>query len=90
MFVARDQENRIFAHQTGAVNKQQGPQPKTPGTRYPKTPLKVPLNDDNATRTLGGKSILGGRTNGGNENIQTIGKGGQGGPKTNFKTPIGT
>lgn len=37
-------------------------QPKTPGARYPKTPLKVPLNDENAVHVLGGKSILGGRS----------------------------
>ena len=31
-------------------------QPKTPGARYPKTPLKVPLNDENASTAFAGKN----------------------------------
>lgn len=34
-------------------------QPKTPGNRYPKTPLKVPLNDENKNASLGGKQLKG-------------------------------
>lgn len=86
----QDQENLAFSHQAGAVAKQQQQtqgfrtlQPKTPGTRYPKTPLKIPLNDENATHGLGGKSVLRAKDN--NENIATIGKGG----KSNFVTPLG-
>ncbi len=36
----RDQENRVLAHQAGGTSKQQF-QAKTPGARYPITPLKV-------------------------------------------------
>lgn len=67
MFAARDQENLVSAHQAAASTKQQattrGLQPKTPGARYPKTPLKIPLNDENAVRGLGGaKAVLGNKT----------------------------
>lgn len=66
MFAAHDQENLVSIHQTVANGKQHGTtrglQPKTPGARYPKTPLKVPLNDENAARGLGGKSILNNKT----------------------------
>ena len=86
----KDQENLAFSHQAGAVAKQQQQaqgfrtlQPKTPGARYPKTPLKIPLNDENATQGLGGKSVLRPKNN--NENMATIGKGG----KSSFVTPSG-
>lgn len=64
MFAAHDQENLVSIHQTAANTKQQQNartlQPKTPAARYPKTPLKVPLNDENTTRGFGGgKSNLG-------------------------------
>lgn len=68
MFAARDQENLVSIHQATANNKQQGTtttrglQPKTPGARYPKTPLKVPLNDENVARGLGGKNVLADKT----------------------------
>lgn len=84
-----DQENLAFSHQAGAAAKQQQSQgirnlqPKTPGARYPKTPLKIPLNDENATHGLGGKSVLRAKNN--DENITTMGKGG----KSNFVTPLG-
>jgi hypothetical protein len=60
MFAARDQENLLHTHQAAAASKplNQGVrslQPKTPGNRYPKTPLKVPLHDENAPITFGGK-----------------------------------
>ncbi|KAJ4389302.1 hypothetical protein N0V93_006768 [Gnomoniopsis smithogilvyi] len=61
MFATRDQENLVAMHQSAANTKQQNTrtlQPKTPGARFPKTPLKVPLNDENAARGLGGKSVL--------------------------------
>lgn len=67
MFAAHDQENLVSIHQAAANHKQhataRGLQPKTPGARYPKTPLKVPLNDENAVRGLGGKSVLANKTN---------------------------
>ncbi|KAB5563294.1 hypothetical protein GE09DRAFT_961038 [Coniochaeta sp. 2T2.1] len=85
----QDQENLAFSHQAGAAAKQQQQnqgfrtlQPKTPGARYPKTPLKIPLNDENATHGLGGKSVLRPKNN--NENMTTMGKGG----KSSFVTPM--
>ncbi|ROW15507.1 hypothetical protein VPNG_02429 [Cytospora leucostoma] len=65
----KDQENLVSIHQANAVNKHQNQgstrstlQPRTPGARYPKTPLRIPLNDENAARVLGGKSILANKT----------------------------
>lgn len=66
-----DQEN-VYTHQAGASKQQL--QAKTPGARYPKTPLKIPLNDENATHGFNGKSVLRGKGN--NENTLTVGKGG--------------
>jgi len=74
MFATRhDQENRVLSQQPTGLSKQQL-QSKTPGARYPKTPLKVPLNDENTNRTFGGKSVL--QTKNGNA-------------KTNLVTPLG-
>ncbi|KAI6090854.1 hypothetical protein F4821DRAFT_228023 [Hypoxylon rubiginosum] len=94
MLAARDQENLAFSHQNGAALKQQQGQvkrqlqPKTPGGRYANTPLKVPLNDENAAHAAGGaKSILGGRAKG-NENALTS-KGGKSVNKSNLTTPSG-
>ncbi|SPQ21593.1 865b6a4c-fd55-40fe-b9bb-e937a836b930 [Thermothielavioides terrestris] len=61
-----DQEN-VYTHQAGASKQQL--QAKTPGARYPKTPLRIPLKDENAHHGFGGK------TKGNNENNLTIGKG---------------
>ncbi|ORY72010.1 uncharacterized protein BCR38DRAFT_405024 [Pseudomassariella vexata] len=86
MLVARDQENLVAHHHNGVALKQQ--QARTPGARYPKTPAKIPLNDENANHMVGGaKSILGGRTKG-NENAMTS-KGLKGADKSNFITPMG-
>jgi hypothetical protein len=82
-----DQEN-LFTHQAGASKQQL--QAKTPGARYPKTPLKVPLNDENANHGFNGKSVLRGKGN--NENILTNGKGGNGlgkSGKLDMVTPAG-
>ncbi|KAH6640981.1 hypothetical protein F5144DRAFT_484001 [Chaetomium tenue] len=68
-----DQEN-VYTHQAGASKQQL--QAKTPGARFPKTPLKVPLNDENSNHGFGGKSALRGKGN--NENILTVGKGANG------------
>ncbi|RYP61330.1 hypothetical protein DL769_007743 [Monosporascus sp. CRB-8-3] len=91
MLAVRDQENLVHARQNGASLKQQQGrqlQPKTPGARYPKTPIKVPLNDENATHVVGGaKSNLAGRTRG-NENALTS-KASKGLDKSNFVTPMG-
>ena len=54
----------MHSHQTTAAAKplNQGAkplQPKTPGTRAPKTPFKVPLNDENNPLALGKKTVKG-------------------------------
>ena len=59
MLAARDQENLVHGHQAAAAAKplNQGLGqllPKTPGNKVPKTPFKVPLNDENILGGLGG------------------------------------
>jgi hypothetical protein len=67
MLAARvDQENFVHDQQTAAAAKPlnqtlRSHTAKTPGNKAPKTPFKVPLNDENATFRAG-KSIL--KTNG--------------------------
>jgi hypothetical protein len=61
-----DQENFVHGQQTAAAAKPlnqgaKGYAAKTPGRKAPKTPFKVPLNDENAL-FRGGKSVL--KTNG--------------------------
>jgi len=61
-----DQENFLHEQQTAAASKPlnqalRGFTAKTPGNKAPKTPYKVPLNDEN-TQFFGGKSVL--KTNG--------------------------
>ncbi|CAK7266175.1 hypothetical protein SEPCBS119000_001892 [Sporothrix epigloea] len=75
MLAARDQENRVFGHSLGGpLGKNHALGPKAPGGKNFQTPTKVALNDGNGTVRMAGKSVLGGRA-GGNENIQTVGKG---------------
>ncbi|TLD26473.1 hypothetical protein PspLS_05249 [Pyricularia sp. CBS 133598] len=65
----KDQENLAFSRQAGgskALNQ------KPMGARYHKTPLKVPLNDENAPAGAG-KSVL--ATKNGNTMLRTVGKG---------------
>jgi hypothetical protein len=68
---AHDQENAIRNISIGPGGKplnagSKGPGAKTPGNKAPKTPFKVPLNDENVFKQAG-KSVL--KTNGkGNEN----------------------
>ncbi|PWY69558.1 hypothetical protein BO70DRAFT_432510 [Aspergillus heteromorphus CBS 117.55] len=62
MLALRDQENLVHTHQTVAASKplNQGArhlQPKTPGARAPKTPFKVPLNDENDPLAFGKKTV---------------------------------
>lgn len=90
-----DQENFVHGHQQVAASKPlnqgtRGAPPKTPGNKYPKTPLRVPLNDENAPTGYGGggKSVLG--TKKGNENLMTGGKKGTTFDKNAFVTPMGT
>ncbi|KAI0397260.1 hypothetical protein F5Y17DRAFT_391024 [Xylariaceae sp. FL0594] len=54
MFATRDQENVAFCQRQGALKSQQG-QTKTPGPGFSKTPLKVPLNDENTSRLVAAK-----------------------------------
>lgn len=82
-----DQEN-VYTHQAAASKQQL--QAAAPGVRYPKTPLKVPLNDENKNHGFQGKSVLRGK--GHNENTLTVGKGADalGKPgKTAMVTPAG-
>jgi hypothetical protein len=68
MLALRDQENLVHSHQTAAAAKPLNQsvrqlQPKTPGLRAPKTPFRVPLNDENdplafGKRTVKGKGVL--------------------------------
>ncbi|KAI1391164.1 uncharacterized protein F4822DRAFT_395830 [Hypoxylon trugodes] len=78
MLAARGQENLTFNRQNNAALKQQGQ------AKHAKTPLKVPLNDENAAG--GAKSILAGKTRG-NENQLTSKGAGLG--KSNLATPSG-
>ncbi|KAF5856313.1 hypothetical protein ETB97_007549 [Aspergillus alliaceus] len=70
MLALRDQENLVHAHQTVAASKPlnqsaKSLQPKTPGARAPKTPFKVPLNDENDPLAFGKKTVKGlGKQNG--------------------------
>ena len=62
MFATRaNNENAIYEQQTAAAAKPlnqgvKGLAPKTPGNKAPKTPFRVPLNDENATQ-IGGKTV---------------------------------
>ncbi|KAJ1329411.1 hypothetical protein MN608_06145 [Microdochium nivale] len=85
MFAARDQENLAFHRQNNAAIKQLQ---KTPGARYPRTPIKVPLNDENATHAIKGAKSIAGPRMGGNENILTA-KANKGADKSQFVTPMG-
>ena len=78
MLAARDLENRVAAHHNGAALKQQ----QQAGRLYPKTPVKIPLNDENTTHAA--KNALGnGNQTRGNENVQLTSK------RSNFVTPVG-
>lgn len=91
MFAARaDQENLVYGQQQVAAAKPlnqgvKGLGAKTPGNKAPKTPFKVPLNDENRDWQTGKK---GGK--GGDENVFTGGKKVFGGDKNAFVTPAGT
>lgn len=94
MFAARDQENLVHSQQTTAAAKplNQGIrqlQPKTPGNRALKTPIRVPLNDENNPLSFGpGKQpALGARNQ--NENALKPSKDGIPGDKRPLVTPVG-
>ena len=85
MLALRDQENLVHAQQTTAAAKPlnqslKSLQPKTPGTRAPKTPFKVPLNDENDPLAFGKRTM---KTNGNvNGNTTKL-------AKDAFVTPLG-
>jgi hypothetical protein len=91
MLAARDQENLVHAQQAAGAAKPlnqgvRGLAPKTPGNKAPKTPFKIPLNDENAAGGFGvkGTSLM---TKGkGNENLRL---GGDKADKHAFVTPLG-
>lgn len=92
MLAARDQENLVHAHQTTAAAKPLNQstrqlQPKTPGKKVPKTPFRIPLNDENNPLAFGGgkQTVRGPRP--GNENFLRPGKDGL--QKQSFVTPLG-
>ena len=92
MLAARDQENLVHGHQAAAASKplNQGTRqlpPRTPG-KAPKTPFKIPLNDENNVGRH--KFEKGGlKTQGkGDENMIFGARGGLG-DKNAFVTPIG-
>ncbi|KAI1106121.1 hypothetical protein F4804DRAFT_302352, partial [Jackrogersella minutella] len=86
MLAVRDQENLAISRQNGSTHKQQ--QAKDKRQLFAKTPLKVPLNDENGAQAAGGaKSIISGRTRG-NEN--TLTSKGKGLNKSNLATPMET
>jgi len=93
MLAARDQENLVHAHQAAGASKplNQGTRqlaPKTPGNKVPKTPFKIPLNDENGGLG-GGKGGVKANAKG-NENMVTGAKKGGLGDKDAFVTPMGT
>ena len=95
MLAARDQENLAHGYQAAAAAKplNQGTrqlQPKTPGNKAPKTPFKVPLNDENGIFGNGAGMKTAFKVNGkGNENLMTVGKTEAFGDKNAFVTPLG-
>ncbi|CAA9962348.1 hypothetical protein PTMSG1_05724 [Pyrenophora teres f. maculata] len=87
---ANDQENAVRHLQAPAAGKSlnagiKGFNAKTPGNKAPKTPFKIPLNDEN-TINIAGKSVL--QTKGkGNELF--VSKNGGKTDETAFMTPAG-
>ena len=64
----REQENRVLSHQASAK-----PQPKTPGMRYPKTPMDLGRGNENALAGFAAKNTIQGGINLG-ENQKFISK----------------
>ncbi|KAF2109046.1 hypothetical protein BDV96DRAFT_503473 [Lophiotrema nucula] len=92
VFAAHDQENLVHNLQTAAAGKPlnaglKGFTAKTPRHKAPKTPFKIPLNDENA-QFKGGKSVLQTKGNG-NENLLMTGKKDGKLDKSAFVTPAG-
>ncbi|KAL9616470.1 MAG: hypothetical protein Q9160_008665 [Pyrenula sp. 1 TL-2023] len=95
MLAARDQENLVNTHQTAAARKplNQGNgqlHAKTPGAKAPKTPFRVPLNDENNASIFNGGKTGGLKGVGkGNENVLQTGKGDGKLDRNAFVTPLG-
>lgn len=71
----RDPENLVYSHH-----------PKTPGARYPKTPLRHGRNDENAPNAFAGKNTIGAASRlGGND--KTMAK--SNGTRQALVTPMG-
>ena len=92
LLAANDQENLVYGLQTAAMGKQlnngvEGFGSKTPGNKAPKTPFKIPLNDENLPFKAG-KSVLG-TTKKGNQDLLTGGRKGGDLDKNAFVTPAG-
>jgi len=91
VLAVNDQENLTRNLHAGAAGKSlnaglKGFNAKTPGNRAPKTPFKIPLNDENAFKA--GKSVM--KTNGkGNENMLMTMKKGSKLDDNAFVTPAG-
>jgi hypothetical protein len=85
MLSARDQENLVHGHHQAAASKPLNQATKTPGNKYPKTPLKIPLQDENAPGGFGGKSIK-------EKGVESFAAGKRGATfdKNAFVTPMGT
>ena len=95
MLAARDQENLVHGHQAAAAAKplNQGSKqlaPKTPSNKPPKTPFKLPLNDENGVISFGGAKTAGKTLGKGNENLAVGGKPSGHAAKNVFVTPMGT
>ncbi|KAF2265678.1 hypothetical protein CC78DRAFT_532341 [Lojkania enalia] len=92
ILAANDQENLVHNLQAGAAAKPlnaglKGFNAKTPGNKAPKTPFKVPLNDENA-QARAGKSVL--KASGKqNENLLMASKKGGKVDASAFVTPAG-
>ncbi|MCJ1251065.1 hypothetical protein MMC30_008296 [Trapelia coarctata] len=94
MLAARDQENLVHGQQAAAASKplNQGVRqlaPKTPANRPPKTPFKLPLNDENGAAGFGGGKLGLNTVGRGNENIMMTTKKAGLGDKNAFVTPMG-
>ena len=90
---AHDQENAVRHLQAGAAGKSLNAGPtgfsaKTPGNKAPKTPFKVPLNDENAPNKAG-KSVLNTVSKANASLFMTSKKGGKL-DENAFVTPAGT
>lgn len=88
ILAANDQENLVHNLHAGTAGKPlnaglKGFNAKTPGNKAPKTPFKIPLNDENAV-------TKGGKTNGkGKGNVLMTGKKDGGLDANAFVTPAG-